>query len=212
MVFVQQPSAVVAGASISPAVVVRIADAGGNTVTSSSAAVTMAISTNPGGGTLSGTLSVNASAGVATFADLSIDKTGVGYKVTGSSAGLTAAASNVFNVSVGVASKLRFTLQPGGGSGGVVWAAQPRVTVQDAFDNTVTTSVASVTLAVTGGTGTPGAVLTCTANPKAAVAGVDSFAGCKINLAGTGYTLTATAAASRDCGPCWRMMAACASS
>ncbi|MEY2554211.1 MAG: hypothetical protein QOC57_2071, partial [Ilumatobacteraceae bacterium] len=34
----------------------------------------------------------------------------------------------------------------------------------------------------------------CTANPKAAAAGVDLFAGCKINLAGTGYTLTATSA------------------
>ncbi|MEY2580283.1 MAG: hypothetical protein QOE09_132, partial [Ilumatobacteraceae bacterium] len=52
----------------------------------------------------------------------------------------------------------------------------------------------SVTLAVTAGTGTPGAVVTCTANPKAAVAGVVSFTGCKINLAGAGYTLTATAA------------------
>ncbi|MEA3184111.1 MAG: hypothetical protein QOJ74_588, partial [Ilumatobacteraceae bacterium] len=46
----------------------------------------------------------------------------------------------------------------------------------------------------TAGTGAGGAVLTCTANPKAAAAGVDLFAGCKINLAGTGYTLTATSA------------------
>jgi hypothetical protein len=67
------------------------------------------------------------------------------------------------------------------------------VTVQDAFGNTVTTSVASVTLTITTGTGTSGAVLTCTTNPQAAVAGVDTFAGCKINLAGTGYNLTATA-------------------
>ncbi len=36
-----------------------------------------------------------------------------------------------------------------------------------------------------------GATLTCTANPKAGVAGVAAFAGCKINTAGT-YTLTAT--------------------
>jgi hypothetical protein len=49
-----------------------------------------------------------------------------------------------------------------------------------------------VTLAITSGTGTAGATLTCTANPKAASAGVDTFAGCKINTAGTGYTLTAT--------------------
>jgi hypothetical protein len=63
------------------------------------------------------------------------------------------------------------------------------VTVQDAGGNTVTTSTAPVTLTIT----TPaGAILTCTANPKNAAAGVDAFAGCKIDTAGT-YTLTATA-------------------
>ena len=60
VVYTQQPTAVVAGSVISPAVVAWIEDAGGNKVTSSSATVTMAISTNPGGGTLSGTLSVSA--------------------------------------------------------------------------------------------------------------------------------------------------------
>ena len=97
-------------------------------------------------------------------------------------------------VTAGAAVKLGFTQQPGGGTGGVVWVTQPKVAVQDALDNTVTTSSASVTLAITGGTGTSGAVLTCTANPKAAAAGVVTFAGCKIDLYGSGYTLTATAA------------------
>ena len=194
VVYTQQPTAVVAGSLISPAVVAWIEDAGGNLVTSSSATVTMAISTNPGGGTLSGTLSVNASSGVATFADLSIDKSGVGYKLTASSSGLTSAVSGAFNVTAGAAVKLGFTQQPGGGTGGVAWATQPKVAIQDALGNTVTTSSASVTLAITSGTGTSGAVLTCTANPKAAAAGVVTFTGCKINLAGSGYTLSATAA------------------
>ena len=133
-------------------------------------------------------------AGVATFADLSINKTGTGYTLTASSAGLTSATSSTFNVTVGAAAKLRFTQQPTGGTAGVVWTTQPKVTIQDALDNTVTTSTASVTLAITAGTGTSGAVLTCTTNPKAAAAGVATFAGCKIDRAGTGYTLTATAA------------------
>jgi hypothetical protein len=64
--------------------------------------------------------------------------------------------------------------------------------VEDAGGNTVTSSAVSIRLAITGGTGTTGATLTCTANPKNATAGVDAFAGCRINLAGTGYTLTAT--------------------
>ena len=193
VVYTQPPTAVVAGSAISPAVVGTVEDAGGNTITSSSATVTIAISTNPGGGTLSGTVSVNATNGVATFADLSINKSGVGYKLTASSTGLTSAVSAAFNVTVGAAAQVAFTQQPNGGTGGVVWATQPKVTIQDALGNTVTTSVASVTLSITSGTGNPSGVLTCTANPKAAAAGIATFAGCKINLAGSGYTLTATA-------------------
>jgi hypothetical protein len=194
VVYTQQPTAVVAGSLISPAVVATVQDAGGNTVTSSSATVTIAIGTNPGGGTLSGTASVAASAGVATFADLSINKTGTGYTLVASSSGLTSATSSTFNVTVGAAAKLGFTQQPSGGTAGVAWTTQPKVAIQDALGNTVTTSTASVTLAITSGTGTSGAVLTCTTNPRAAVSGVATFAGCKIDRAGTGYTLTATAA------------------
>jgi len=53
-----------------------VQDAFGNTVTSSSAVVTVAIGINPGGGTLSGTTSVAASAGIASFSNLSIDGRG----------------------------------------------------------------------------------------------------------------------------------------
>ena len=190
----QQPTNIVAGSTITPAITVTVQDAGSNIVTSSSATVTVAISTNPGAGTLSGTLSTTPSNGVVTFADLSIDKVGTGYKLTITSTGLTSAVSNTFNVTVGTASKLAFTTQPGGGAAGAAWATQPKVTVQDAFGNTITTSSASVTLTITSGTGTSGAVLTCTANPKAAASGVVTFAGCKINLAGSGYTLNATTA------------------
>ncbi|MET0420451.1 MAG: hypothetical protein ABW073_01985 [Acidimicrobiia bacterium] len=34
--------------------------------------------------------------------------------------------------------------------------------------------------------------MTCTGNPQAAVAGVATFAGCRINLAGTAYRVTAS--------------------
>jgi trimeric autotransporter adhesin len=194
LAYVQQPTAVVAGTSIAPPVTVAVQDANGNVVTSSTATITIAIGTNPGGGTLSGTTSVSATSGVATFADLSIDRSGTGYKLAASSTGLTGATSSSFNVTAGTAVQLQFTQQPSGGTGGVGWTTQPKVTVQDTFGNTVTSSTASVTLAITNGTGTPGATLTCTANPKAASSGVATFAACKINQSGTGYTLTATAA------------------
>ena len=59
------------------------------------------------------------------------------------------------------------------------------MSVEDANGNLVTSDSSSVMLAITTLTGTPGATLTCTVNPKAAVSGVAAFAGCGINLAGS---------------------------
>ena len=54
-----------------------IEDAYGNLETGDNAAVTVALANNPGGATLGGTLSVDASQGVATFAGLTLDAVGV---------------------------------------------------------------------------------------------------------------------------------------
>jgi hypothetical protein len=184
LAFGQQPTNTAAGVSISPAVTVQILDQFGN-LTSSTANVTLAIGTNPSGGTLSGTLTQAAASGVATFGDLSINKAGTGYTFTAGSSGLTGATSGSFNIT---ASKLVFTTSPSNSTGGTPFATQPVVTVQDAGGNTVTTDTSAVSLAIT----TPaGATLSCTANPKAATAGVASFAGCAIDRTGS-YTLTAT--------------------
>ena len=153
----------------------------------------MAIGTNPGGGTLSGTTTVAAVSGVATFAGLSIDKSGTGYTLTASDGALTGATSTTFNITVGPAAKLAFTSSPAARRVG--WRSRrsrwwrcrtPAATRSPA-------STASITLAI--GTNPGGGTLTCTTNPKAAVAGVDTFAGCKIDKAGAGYTLTATSGA-----------------
>ena len=58
--------------------------------------MTLAIGTNPGGGTLSGTTTVAAVNGVATFSNLSINKVGTGYTLTASDGSLTAATSSSF--------------------------------------------------------------------------------------------------------------------
>jgi hypothetical protein len=50
-----------------------------NPQTSATNAVTLAIGANPSNGTLSGTTTVNAVNGVATFSGLNISKTGTGY-------------------------------------------------------------------------------------------------------------------------------------
>ena len=193
LAYTTQPSAVTAGAAINPAVTVTVQDAGGNTVATSTATVSLAIGTNPAAGTLSGTLSRAVSGGVATFSNLSINRSSTsGYTLVASSTGLTNLTSASFVVSAGAASQIAFTTQPGGGAANTAWAVQPRVTIQDALGNTVLSSTAAVQLAITSGTGTAGAVLTCTTNPRSAASGVAAFAGCKIDRAGTGYTLRAT--------------------
>ena len=59
-------------------------DAFGNAATAFTGPVTVAIGTNPTGGSLSGTATVAAVAGAAAFADLSINRVGTGYTLTAS--------------------------------------------------------------------------------------------------------------------------------
>ena len=101
LAFVTQPVTKVAGVVIP--VLVRVTDTYGNTMTNSTAAVTIAIQTNPSigsAGVLSGTKTVNAVAGVATFTDLWIDKTGTGYTLKASSVSpiVTAPISSSFTI------------------------------------------------------------------------------------------------------------------
>jgi hypothetical protein len=85
-----------------------------------------------------------------------------------------------------------FSVQPSTTAQGAIISPSISVSVRDASNNVVTGSSASVTLAITSGTGSPAGRLTCTSNPKAAVGGVVSFNGCSISKKSNGYTLTAT--------------------
>src|SRR5256885_15805761 len=67
LVFSVEPTPTVAGAAITPDVQVTAQDGQGNTATGFTGNITVAIGTNPGTGTLSGTKTVAAVAGVATF-------------------------------------------------------------------------------------------------------------------------------------------------
>jgi YVTN family beta-propeller protein len=98
LVFAVQPSPSFVGSAIAPAIEVTARDPFGNTTPAFTGAVTVAIGTNPGTGTLTGTLSHNAIAGVATFNDLQIDQPGIGYTLTASASGLTSATSATFDM------------------------------------------------------------------------------------------------------------------
>jgi hypothetical protein len=99
---------------------VTVQDAQGNTVTSASSNVTLAITSGTGvaGAVLGGTLTQAAVSGVATFSNLTIDKAGTGYTLTGTASGLTSATSGAFAVAAGTAAKLAFTVQPSAANSG----------------------------------------------------------------------------------------------
>ncbi|HKW49504.1 MAG TPA: hypothetical protein VJN70_18760, partial [Gemmatimonadaceae bacterium] len=96
--FTVQPSNTQTATAISPAVQVTARDAYGNTATSFNGSLTMALGRNPSGGTLSGTKTVSASNGVATFSNLQIDRAGNGYSLQVSGSSVTGAESAQFNV------------------------------------------------------------------------------------------------------------------
>jgi type II secretory pathway pseudopilin PulG len=95
----------------------------------------------------------------------------------------------------GTAAQLVFVVEPGPSTGtptaaGVPLGVQPVIKVEDgsSIPATVTTDLSPVTLSLSGGTS--GATLTgCSGNE---VLGVVTFTGCTVNLAGTGYIITAT--------------------
>lgn len=94
LVFTTGPTDRVVGQTFSPALKVEIRDAGGNLIPSN-ASVTI---TSSQSGTLSGTATVNASGGVATFSNLAINTVGTGYTLTAHSGILATGESDHFNV------------------------------------------------------------------------------------------------------------------
>ncbi len=99
LAFAQQPTDSIAGSTLVPAVTVQVEDASNALVSGDfTTVITLALDSNPGGSTLSGTLSATVSGGVATFSDLSLNNPGTGYTLRASASGLTDAISDAFNV------------------------------------------------------------------------------------------------------------------
>ena len=155
LAFVQQPTTTATAQPITPSVTVAILDQNGNTITNSTATVSITIGNNPGEASLSGTTSVAAVNGIASFANLSIIPVANGYTLNASSTGLTRATSTAFNITpppitvtlfaplVGVTSTLpgTFTLSQAAPTGGVV------VSLASSATANVTVSPATVTIA-----------------------------------------------------------------
>ena len=97
LAFYVQPSNVLFGQTMTPAVVVRALDASENPAVGFSGVITLALSGGTGGAVLAGG-SATAVNGVATFSGLSVNLPGAAYQLTASFTGITPATSGAFDV------------------------------------------------------------------------------------------------------------------
>jgi len=128
LIFLSQPSSAESAQVITPAVEVGIQDAFGNSVPGATNAVTITIGTNPSGGALSGTTMVSAVSGVATFANLVIDRPGIGYTLAATASGLPGSTSSAFNIKApllfaGVSAGGRYTCVVTRGGAAYCWGS-----------------------------------------------------------------------------------------
>lgn len=96
--FSVQPANAPVATILAPAVQVQVLDQFGNLFTGFNGPVTLALGNNPVAAVLSGTLTVNAVNGVATFSDLRVSRVGTGFTLIASGDSLTPGTSNPFNV------------------------------------------------------------------------------------------------------------------
>jgi hypothetical protein len=178
-----QPAGAVNGVALTTQPVVRVTDSGDNTVTSFTGNVVASIAS--GSGTLSGTTTVAAVAGVATFTNLVITGTAGNFTLTFTPTSLTAVTSSSFALAAGAATKVAITVASVGTTDNVAFTTQPEITIQDASGNTVSSS-AVVTATISAGS----LIGTTTAT---ASSGVATFTGLGIDgTNGTTYTITYT--------------------
>src|SRR5690349_12317740 len=174
----QQPTNAVAGAAISPDITVAALDAHGNVATSFTGSITLTVANNAGGGAISGTTTVPATNGVASFPGISINKAGTGYTLTASNTGPTAATSAAFNITPGAATHLVFTQEPTSAASQAAIAPAVTVTALDASDNVATAFANAISVAMGNNAG--GGALTGGAG-QTPVAGVATFSGLSID-------------------------------
>jgi hypothetical protein len=175
-----QPSNAAAGVAIAPAVRLKVTDSFGNAVAGASVAVSMS-----GGGTLSGTLAQNTDgAGLASFADLSVDLAGT-KQLSATSGLLGPVASSNFDITAAAAANLAYDVQPTNTLAGATMSPAVKVNLTDAFANPVSGEMVTLSLVGTGSMSGGGPIAT-DAN------GVATFPALSVNLAGTKHLNVST--------------------
>jgi hypothetical protein len=169
--FTTSPSSTgTAGSALSTQPVVTVQDSNGNTVTSSSASVVLAVysnstcttaaATTPSGAiSIGGTATVAASSGVSTFTGISVNKSGTTLYVRASSGSLTTACSSAMNISATAFSLTQSALTVSSSSVASGSTLTATLTAKDTYGNPSPSGVTAVTFASTplvNGTGTFG--------------------------------------------------------
>ncbi len=202
LVFSTQPSNTTANVVMSP-VHAALRDAGGNATTSTNP-VTIALGNNPGGATLTGTLTRNAVNGTATFDDLKLDRTGTAFTMVVTSGALTA-TSAAFNIGVGAAANI--VIQAGDNQSatvGTAVAAPPSVKITDASSNPLAGIVVTFAVASGGGSVSPvngqattnaSGIATLTSWTLGTTAGAQSLTASATGTGAVTFNATATAGA-----------------
>lgn len=188
----RQPLSTPAGGDI--LIDVTALDSFGNVATATPVNITIDSAVNPGGWPLLATSSLTKQTvnGVASWSaadDLHITKAVGGYRLIASGVGAPA-LTDLFDITPGAASALRFVQQPTNTVQNVVMAPLPSVEIIDAFANR-TNDTSTISLAL-GTAPCGGALSNATA---AAVAGLATFNGFEIDTVCDGDTLTATSGA-----------------
>ena len=188
LVVTTAPSASTGGVPFATQPVVHLLDSKGATASTATNPVTLSIAGSPAGVVLTcDANTVNAVAGVATFAGCSINKAGT-YTLDATSGSLTPDTTPAA-ITVGPASQVAFSTEPSATAvSGTAFGVQPTGTVEDAGGNTVTAAT-TITLSVGAGT-----TLVCNqaGNALLATNGVSAFTGCKLTGTAGPYTLHAT--------------------
>jgi hypothetical protein len=179
LVFIQNPTNIIAGKNIAPNITVKATDASGKVV--GGVVVTLEISSGPSGGALFGKwTSTTYATGIAAFGATTLHLAGT-YTLTASIGGVVSSKSTTFTVSPAVANKPAFTTLPTSATHGTTFTV--KVSVEDTYGNVLTTqNIGTITLALA--THPTGSTLggTLTAN---VVNGVATFSNLTASLAGS---------------------------
>ena len=186
VVFTQTPATGLAGSKLA-SYTAAIKDAYGNTVTTDTSTVTIAVDGGSGGFASGSTLTAKAVRGVATFKNLTLTTSGT-YRLTATSGLLASATTGNVVVNAAAASKVVVAQVPATATAGSQLASIT-ATVKDVYGNTVTSNTATRSIVVKSG---PGGFTAGSTRTAKAVGGVATFSDLTLTKAGT-YTFAVMA-------------------